>query len=84
MKTLTNRRCGYTIWPYTENNFCVLDPHEAGDHQDKRGRKFNHAGYLKGERKRWADLNPQEQINVAFSGDPDDDDSVLIDEEGDD
>ena len=69
-------KCGYTIWPYTENNRCVLEPHEGNQHQDRRGRKFDHAQYLPGERKRWADLTPQEQLNVAFCGDPDDDDSV--------
>lgn len=38
--------CGHTIWPYTENNTCVLPPHISGDHRDARGRKFGITGYL--------------------------------------
>ena len=39
--------CPATIWPYTENNLCVLNRSHEGDHEDAKGRKFTHGGYLK-------------------------------------
>jgi len=39
-------QCGYTIWPYTENNRCVREKH-IGLHRDARGRQFNNAGYIR-------------------------------------
>lgn len=46
---LLRPRCGERVWPYTENNVCVLEPHDTGYHKDARGRPFNHATYVKEE-----------------------------------
>lgn len=57
-----DRMCGEVVWPYTENNVCVLEePHEGQDHQDSRGRRFMIAGYVKGER----DALPVHAVQLA-------------------
>jgi hypothetical protein len=33
--------CGKRVWPYTENNVCVLPPHKAGRHKDAKDREFD-------------------------------------------
>jgi len=38
--------CGHVVWPYTEANVCLRDPHEAGLHLDKRGREFDATHYM--------------------------------------
>lgn len=39
--------CGQNVWPYTENNTCVLKPGHPGPyHQDPKGRRYTPAGYL--------------------------------------
>jgi hypothetical protein len=44
---MAGKICGYTIWPYTENNICVDEPDHEGKHKDRRGREFDHGGYIK-------------------------------------
>jgi len=39
--------CLYVIWPYTENNICVLEKHHEGNHKDARGREFDNVTYIK-------------------------------------
>jgi hypothetical protein len=35
------------VWPYTENNICVLGKGHFGTvHRDAKGRDFSHAGYI--------------------------------------
>jgi hypothetical protein len=64
-------RCNYSVWPYTENNMCVLDPHDKGLHKDARNREFNNAGYIRTK------LSAEQQLNLALCGDPDDDDTYI-------
>ena len=51
-KTPPNARtadlCPATVWPYTENNMCVmLKGHpNPGKHKDAKDRWFNNAGYI--------------------------------------
>jgi hypothetical protein len=33
--------CGKRVYPYTANNYCVLDNHSAGNHRDARDREFD-------------------------------------------
>lgn len=40
--------CPARVWPYTENNACVLDKgHAEKFHKDRRGRLFNDVEYVK-------------------------------------
>lgn len=40
--------CPARVWPYTENNACVLDKGHAEEfHKDRRGRLFNDVEYVK-------------------------------------
>jgi hypothetical protein len=39
--------CNARVWPYTENNTCVLIDHPGKPHRDARGRAFDTTGYIK-------------------------------------
>lgn len=39
--------CPANVWPYTENNICVLGNGHKGNHKDARDREFTNAGYIK-------------------------------------
>lgn len=48
---LTTDICGYTVWPYTEHNRCMLRKKDHPEyHKDDRDREFDNVTYLKGER----------------------------------
>ena len=39
--------CSGRAWPYTENNMCTLAARHKGNHKDRKGREFGHAGYFR-------------------------------------